>query len=135
MSSDDLKLQIDDDWKNAAAAEKEKLAAEVEGKDRQSAAQEMGPLPDPSFIEIIQILAMQAMVGLGGMQGPGGQAIPPNLEIAKHHIDLLAVLEQKTQGKLEQQEQQILNTTLYQLRIAYVEAMQGGTGAPGPRRS
>ncbi|HWL93207.1 MAG TPA: DUF1844 domain-containing protein [Phycisphaerae bacterium] len=129
MSNEENKLQIDDDWKSAAAAEKEKLAAEVEGA---RPAREMGPLPDPNFIEIIQILAMQAMVGLGGMRGPGGQEIPPNLEVAKHHIDLLSVLEQKTEGKLEPQEKQILNTTLYQLRIAYVEAMQAVTG--GGRR-
>lgn len=137
MPSDDRKLQIDDDWKSAAAAEKEKLAAEVDSK---AAPDEggYGPLPEPGFLEIVQILAMQAMVGLGGMRHPNGQEIPPNLEVAKHHIDLLAILEQKTEGKLEPQEKQVLNTTLYQLRMAYVETMQmisgGGGRVPPPGR-
>ncbi|MBK8266765.1 MAG: DUF1844 domain-containing protein [Planctomycetes bacterium] len=128
MANEDRKLQIDDDWKSAAAAEKEKLAAEVEGGPEQG---EYGPLPEPGFLEIVQILAMQAMVGLGGMRGPDGRDIPPNLEVAKHHIDLLSILEQKTEGKLEEQEKQVLNTTLYQLRMAYVETMRMASGGKG----
>lgn len=128
MANDDRKLQIDDDWKSAAAAEKEKLAAEVEGRPEQG---EYGPLPEPGFLEIVQILAMQAMVGLGGMRGPDGRDIQPNLEVAKHHIDLLSILEQKTEGKLEEQEKQVLNTTLYQLRMAYVETMRMASGGKG----
>lgn len=124
MSDDSKKLHIDDDWKSAAAAEKEKLAAEVEADHPADA----GAFPEPSFLEIVQILAMQVMVGLGGMRGPGGQPIPPNLDVAKHHIDLLTILEQKTEGRLDPQEKQALNTTLYQLRMAYVETVRMATG-------
>ena len=42
--------------------------------------------------------------GLGGFQGPGGERIPPNPDAAKHHIDLLDVLEQKTKGNLTDEE-------------------------------
>ncbi len=124
MADDGPKLHIDDDWKSEAAAEKEKLAAEVEG-----GAEEYGSLPDASFAEIVQIFAMQVMVGLGGMRGPDGKPIPPNFEAAKHHIDLLSVLEQKTEGKLEPAEKEMLNTTLYQLRMAYVEMVQAASNA------
>lgn len=125
MSDDAPKIHIDDDWKTEAAAEKERLAKQVDEKSA-------GPIPEPSFIEIIQTLAMQAMVGLGGMQGPGGQSIPANLDLAKHFIDMLDVLEQKTKGNLDDAEKDMLDTTLHQLRMAYVEVVRGGGSAGGP---
>ncbi|MCA9256357.1 MAG: DUF1844 domain-containing protein [Phycisphaerales bacterium] len=121
MTDEAPKIHIDDDWKSEAAAEKERLANEVETRDS-------GPIPAPTFVEIVQTLAMQVMVGLGGMQGPNGQPIPPNHDLAKHFIDMLDVLEKKTKGNLDQDEQTILDTTLHQLRMAYVEAI-GGHGA------
>ncbi|HRW54530.1 MAG TPA: DUF1844 domain-containing protein, partial [Phycisphaerae bacterium] len=104
MTDEAPKIHIDDDWKSEAAAEKERLANEVEARDA-------GPIPAPTFVEIVQTLAMQVMVGLGGMQGPNGQPIPPNLDLAKHFIDMLDVLEKKTKGNLDQDEQTILDTT------------------------
>lgn len=126
MSDDAPKIHIDDDWKSEAAAEKERLADQLETGQSES-------IPEPSFIEIIQTLAMQAMVGLGGMQGPNGQAIPANLDLAKHFIDMLDVLEKKTKGNLEAEEKDILDTTLHQLRLAYVEVVRGAP-TPGPGR-
>jgi len=124
--SDETRLHIDDDWKAAAQREKEQLAKEVESTEE-------GPLPEASFHAIVNTLAMQAMVGLGGFGGPGGQPIPPNPETAKLFIDLLDVLDQKTKGNLTPEEKKILDTTLYSLRMAYLELMGGGGmgGRPG----
>lgn len=122
--ADENKLQIDDDWKSEAAAEKERLAKSVEEKPPRE-------LPEADFSGLINMLAMQAMVGLGGVAGPDGRQIPPNPDIAKHHIDLLDVLETKTKGNLEPQEKQLLDTALHQLRLAYVEAVRGPAMAPG----
>lgn len=122
MANDAPKLQIDDDWKQEAAKEKERLA---ESPDMEGSY----GLPPPSFAGLIQLLAMQAIVGLGGMAGPGGQDIPPNFELAKHHIDLLDVLVMKTSGNLDANEKAMLETTLHQLRMAYVEAVRGASQA------
>lgn len=124
MADEGKKLQIDDDWKSQAQAEKQRLAEQVE---------QSGPrdLPAADFVGLIQIIAMQAVVGLGGFAGPGGQEIPPNLELAKHHIDLLDVLDKKTQGNLSPEEKRLLDTTLHQLRMAYVETVRGAAPAPG----
>lgn len=124
MAEDESKLIIDDDWKSEAAAEKERLADAVE----ESVARPGMLTAD--FTGLVQLLAMQAMVGLGGMRGPGGQDIPPNIELAKHHIDLLDVLEQKTAGNLDPTEKRNLDTTLHQLRMAYVEVVQAGAAPP-----
>lgn len=127
MTTEERKLQVDDDWKNQAAAEKERLAASVDSGEKPE-------LVPAGFMGLVQLLAMQAMVGLGGLAGPPGQEIPPNLELAKHHIDLLDVLDAKTKGNLSPEEKRLLDTTLHQLRMAYVEAVQGG-GVPAPLRS
>lgn len=121
--TEERKLQIDDDWKSEAAAEKERLAKDVEDAGGQ-------PWPDANFAGLVQLLAMQAMIGLGGFAGPGGQRIPPNIEMAKHHVDLLDLLEVKTKGNLTPEEQRLLSVTLHQLRMAYVETVRGGGGPP-----
>jgi Domain of unknown function (DUF1844) len=125
MSDDAPRIQIDDDWKSQAAREKEQLADTVE-------QQEAGRgIPKADFLGLVQLLAMQAVIGLGGFAGPGGQEIPPNLDAAKHHIDLLDVLEKKTANNLDPSEKATLETTLHQLRMAYVETMRALTqGGP-----
>jgi hypothetical protein len=128
--SDETRLHIDDDWKASAQREKEALAKEVESGQPGGE----GPLPEASFPAIINTLAMQAVVGLGGYGGPGGQQIPPNPETAKLFIDMLDVLDQKTKGNLTPEEKKLLDTTLYSLRMAYLEMMGGGVGGPAGSR-
>jgi uncharacterized protein DUF1844 len=126
--SDDRKIQVDDDWKSQAAQEKARLAETAE----------TGPahgMPEASFAGLVQLIAMQALVGLGGFAGPAGQEIPPNLDLAKHHIDLLDMLDRKTSGNLQPDEKRVLDTTLHQLRMAYVEAVRGGVPMPPSGRA
>jgi len=125
MSEEERKLQIDDDWKSEAATEKQRLSETVE-------KEEPRPVPEANFAGLVQLMAMQAMVGLGGMAGQGGQEVPPNLELAKHYIDMLDVLETKTKGNLDAEEKKLLDTMLHQLRMAYVEMMRGSGAPPAP---
>ena len=129
----DSRLHIDSDWKTEAAEEKERLA-----KQEAEAAKEGGTSAPPgatSFAELVNLLAMQAVVTLGGYQGPGGETIPPNHAAAKHHIDLLDVLDHKTKGNLTDDEKRMLNSVLYELRAQYVQAVSGGVAPPGPPTS
>jgi Domain of unknown function (DUF1844) len=117
-------LHIDSDWKEEAAREKERLVEE------EKVAPDKGGAPgEASFAELLNMLAMQAMIGLGGYQGPGGERIPPNPVSAKHFIDLLDVLEKKTKGNLDEDEQKAMDAVMYELRMQYVSAVSGG-GAP-----
>ena len=60
-------LHIDSDWKSEAAREKETLAEkEAEERLRQQETGELGGIPAPNFLEIINLLAMQAIIALGG---------------------------------------------------------------------
>lgn len=121
------RIQVDDDWKTEAAREKEKLADEaVEvGKG--------GPLPEPKFVELIQMIAMQAMVGLGGMASPDGRPIPPDLDLAKHQIDMLELLAVKTAGNLDDEEKELLDAVLHDMRMRFVQAVGGGSGGTAPK--
>lgn len=127
-------LHIDSDWKAEAQKEKERLAQE-EKKSAAGGAAGGGVPGAPSFVELVNLLAMQAAISLGGYQGPGGERIPPNHAAAKHHIDMLDVLEQKTKGNLTDEEKRVLDAVLYELRMQYVQIVSAMTGAGGaPRR-
>jgi hypothetical protein len=121
------KIIVDDDWKEQARREKERLAEEAE-----TAAAREG-FPPADFVELLNLIVMQAMVGFGMVAGAGGQRIPPNLEVAKHFIDLLGVLDAKTKNNLTPEEARLLDQVLYEMRMRYVEAASGGGMAPGAR--
>lgn len=126
----ELKLEFDDDWKEEARREKEELAGtseESDGRDQ---------LPPASIEEIINILVMQAVAGLGGMQMPDGRVLPPNMDVAKHHIDLLDLLCDKTKGNLTKEEDQLLKGVTHELQMRFVEMAERGdipkvSGMPG----
>lgn len=122
MTDEPKKIIVDDDWKAEARREKERLAEET--------AQEE-PLPDPTFAELVNMIAIQAMIGFGGMAGPDGQRIPPNFEVAKHYIDMLQVLDEKTQNNLSDEEKKMLDQVLYEIRMRYMQVAGGGGAPPG----
>jgi len=116
------KIHVDSDWKAEARREKERLTDETE------AAGTQGPLPAPSIGELVNMTFMQAMFGLGGMQTPDGRTIAPDLEVAKHYTDLLALLAEKTKGNLTDEEKRVLDAALYELRMRYVQAVSPPAG-------
>jgi hypothetical protein len=60
----------------------------------------------------------QALYYLGELGGVGGEML--NLDMAKHQIDTLNVLESKTKGNLDTAEQKLLDTALYETRMRFV---------------
>ncbi|MBM3762369.1 MAG: DUF1844 domain-containing protein [Acidobacteria bacterium] len=82
--------------------------------------------PPASFEFLIASIIMQAQVQLGMMAMPGseGEQAEPNLVWAKHTIDMLGVLEEKTKGNLTLEERRLLENSLTELRFRYVQATQ-----------
>jgi hypothetical protein len=134
-------LHVDDDWKRQAQEEKERLAREVAAKSAKSAApptprgqafesaaaavanpDEMIELPPASFSSLVQSLATQAAIFMSPEVDPETGQPVRNLELAKHNIDLLRVIEEKTKGNLTDDEKRLLETLLYELLMAYVSA-------------
>ena len=120
--ADDEKLIIgDDDWKEEARREKERLAEQETQGGQQ--------LPPAGFTDLVNVLAMQALVGLGLVAGPQGERIPPSPELARHFIDLLGLLQEKTKNNLSEEERTILEQVVYDLRMRFVEMTKGAAGA------
>ncbi|MCK4343032.1 MAG: DUF1844 domain-containing protein [Phycisphaerae bacterium] len=121
MPEEPKKIIVDDDWKAEAQKEKERLAAKETQKQ---------PMPEPSLAELVNIIVMQAMAALGLLTGPGGQRMPADPEVAKHFIDLLQLLEEKTRNNLTTEEKSLLDQVLYETRMAFVQV--AGSGSPPP---
>jgi Domain of unknown function (DUF1844)/TIR domain len=86
-------------------------------------------LPPADLTMLVNMLVTNAMVFLGQMPAPGSQQYMHNLPQAKHMIDLLMVLQQKSRGNLTPDEDQMLQELLPQLQMAHVSASrQGGSG-------
>jgi hypothetical protein len=88
---------------------------------------------DPaSFINFLMSIASNAAAALGMMEHPvtGERRVDP--ELAKHWIDVLGMLQQKTRGNLDPQEQQIFDGLLADLRMQYV-SLSGMRQPKGPR--
>ncbi len=82
---------------------------------------DVGPaLGAPSFLDLVAMLAEPVSIYLGDLPLPDGQSAE-NLEMARLHIDLLALLRQKTAGNLTAQELGFLEDLLYRLRLRYVQ--------------
>jgi hypothetical protein len=125
------KIIVDDDWKAQAKAEKEKLAKEVEGEGapRGGRAGQPRELPPASFTTLVSSIVTQAFLSLGGMQDRSGRRYV-DLDLAKHHIDTLAMLEEKTKGNLADEEKKLLDQGLYECRMQYVNITQRITSMP-----
>jgi hypothetical protein len=88
-------------------------------------------LPPADFATLVLSLGSAAMADMGEAPGPDGGKPTRNLPMAKHAIDLLSVLEEKTKGNLTAEEAQLLESLLFDLRLRYVEAIKpsAGTGS------
>jgi hypothetical protein len=98
--------------------EQPKTEASSEKTADQKREREYQPLDFNSFV---LSLANTALLQMGMIKFPDSEA-ERDLLGARQTIDLLALLQDKTRGNLSDQEQKILDETLFQLRIAFVEA-------------
>jgi Domain of unknown function (DUF1844) len=87
-----------------------------------------------SFSDLVLMLATMAAVHLGEVGDPVTGETHCNLPAAGQMIDLLSVIQQKTQGNLEPDEVQLIDAWLYELRLKYIAATKDGGGAPEKSR-
>ena len=91
-------------------------------------AEQAHALDPVDFSTHVLSLASTALIALGKMPGPDGESHPLDLETARHLIDVLAMLEHKTKGNLDEAEQKLLASLIYDLRVAYVDAQKAKQG-------
>ena len=82
--------------------------------------------PEVSFTALVISMASTAAVHFGDLGDPvTGEKQPPNMIAARHAIDLLSLLEEKTKGNLTEEEAQTLKQVLVELRMRFVQLATG----------
>lgn len=132
MSSDQgekPKIFVDEDWKSQVEAEKkaaEEFKKATEAKPASASGGESSadspPLPPATLSFLVTTLATQAMVSLGQVPNPFSGKVEVRLPEARHFIDTLSMLDEKTAGNRTPEESTLLRNALHQLRMAYIEA-------------
>ena len=87
------------------------------------ADEESIPLPPASFTFFVLSLRAQAEMQLG-LMNYGQEESKPDLQMARHTIDLMAILRDKTKGNLSLEEQRLLENSLTELRFRYVQVSE-----------
>jgi len=80
----------------------------------------------PRFLDLVESLQMGVMANLGMVKMSDGKRTPVNLKEAQNLIDIIGILQEKTKGNLEPDEDSILREGLYHLRMAFL-AVQKAT--------
>jgi hypothetical protein len=79
-------------------------------------------MPEIDFGMFVMSLASSVLVHLAEIEHPDSHQRHPNLPLAKQTLDILGMLRDKTRGNLTQEETQMLDNLLYDLRMKYVDA-------------
>jgi hypothetical protein len=139
------KIIVDEDWKSRVEAEKEQARRQQQGataepspgKPTEEAAKgerapkpgeapkgsQAGglPLPPPDLTFLASSLYLQGLTALGVVPNPLTDKAELRLDHAKHTIDTLAMLQEKTEGNRTPAESEALEQMLHELRLAFVE--------------
>lgn len=78
--------------------------------------------PKVDFSSFVLSIYSSGLVQLGKVEDPSTGRMQKNLPMAKHTIDMMAMLSEKTRGNLNEDEKNLLQALLSEIRIAYVEA-------------
>ena len=105
-----------DDTARAAAEDATQKAAS--GQENEAPP----PLPEVNFSSLILSLSSSSLLHLGEVPDPQTGEKKKDLALAKHSIDIIAMLKEKTQGNLTDDEQKFIESVLTDLRWRYVKA-------------
>ena len=120
--SDDSVETTDDASSESAEDEASTESHEQPQQDDDASAADEMPIPPASFDLLVMTHASQAMLAMGFMPDPTTGEMVKNLKLAGHHVDMLGILEEKTKGNLTEAEAAMLENSLHQLRMAFVQA-------------
>ena len=106
------------------AQETEKTTPKEESRKAQPRAEEArrSPLPEVNFSSLIFSLSSSALLHLGEIPDPQTNEKLIDLALAKHSIDIIAMLQEKTRGNVSEEEKNFLESILAELRLRFVKA-------------
>jgi outer membrane biosynthesis protein TonB len=101
--------------------EPEPETVDADYEDREPTPEEVAAARDPaSFLNFLMSIASNAASALGMMEHPVTHERGVDLELGKHWIDVLGMLQKKTKGNLTAQETQMIESLLADLRMQFV---------------
>jgi hypothetical protein len=127
---DRRKISLDDteEGPQTERMQEQKEAGETEQRqqDRAEASQRgheerSVPLPEVTLATFIFSLSSSALLHLGEIPDPETTSVRVDLPLAKQIIDTLGMLQEKTKGNLDPDEDNLLKTVLYDLRLRYIQ--------------
>ncbi len=106
------------------SAEEEQTKKQTEEAKQEESAEAAQPveIAEPEFSHLIETFAVQALISLGKVMNPITEKYERDLALAKYHIGILGVMEQKTKGNLSPEESKLLTELLHNVRMAYIDA-------------
>ncbi|MBZ5675618.1 MAG: DUF1844 domain-containing protein [Acidobacteriia bacterium] len=93
------------------------------------------PLPPATFEFLVFSLKMQAEMRLGLLKLGEGMDEELNLPAARHTIDMLAMIAEKTKGNLSLDEQRLVENSLTELRFRFVQVSESAAKAAPEEKS
>ena len=134
---EDARIFVDEDWKQKAEAEKhaleEELAEEAgESSSSDEPAEGDYELPSASIASLLQEFSTRALVSLGMIQNPITGEAQVDLKAAAYSIDMLAILQEKTEGNIEDNEAVYLGQLISQLRESFLKVSSAVGAADSP---
>ncbi|MBN1903497.1 MAG: DUF1844 domain-containing protein [Deltaproteobacteria bacterium] len=101
----------------------EKPASETKEEKRPKDEPKAPPLPEVNFNSLIFSLSSSALLALGEIADPQTGEKREDLPMAKHSIDIISMLKDKSKGNLDNEEQKFIDSMLTDLRLRYVKAV------------
>ncbi len=117
----DEKGELKEEKKEPAEKVKEEEERKSEPKKEEA---ERAPLPEVNFNSLIFSFSSSALLHLGEIADPQTGEKRKDIALAKHTIDTIAMLKEKTQGNLNGEEEKFLESILTDLRWRYVRAAE-----------
>jgi hypothetical protein len=114
--------KVDETWKNSVEKEKVHIFGQDKADEETKPAEEEAPQLD--FSNYIASLGFQALVFMGEIPNPITNETQKNLPQSKFLIDTLLLLREKTKGNLTEQEERLLNGSIYELQVKFIEVLQ-----------
>src|SRR4030066_2109240 len=98
----------------------DKTGEDEKAKTEDSQYVSTAPLPPVYFPTFILSLSTSALLQLGEIPAPQAKETNRSLELARHTIDFINMLKDKTKGNLTDEEARLIDNILYDLRVRYV---------------
>ena len=115
--------KVDEGWKDSASREKTNVSGASAAAPKSDSGQSSSKTAKTSkgFVNLVTSLGLQAMIHLGEVPNPETQIQEVNTQAAREVIDLLVMIQEKTQGNLSSEENQLIQSLVPELQMKFAQ--------------